>query len=212
MMETATPASKLVILAGSAGALDPIRSVFRKLSESPFDLAVLVATHGHEEHPTRNFLDILSKDAGKRVLETRHRLEIKSGEIYVASIGAHLTFGGGTFIEQVGPKSRHWRPAIDDIVRSAARHFGERLMVVILSGAMDDGIAGLTEVWQVGGKVVVQDPGDARFSSMPWAAILRDHPDLVAPTEYIGTAVRAFDNPALVAHADEEQVEYSVRQ
>lgn len=50
-------------------------------------------------------------------------------------------------------------------------------MGIVLSGAGDDGAAGLVEIEKHGGSALVQDPREAASPSMPEAAIAADEPE-----------------------------------
>lgn len=64
--------------------------------------------------------------------------------------------------------------------RSAALAYESRVIGGALSGALDDGCAGLWETKARGGLAVVQDPDDALFPSMPRNALLQVPVDFTA--------------------------------
>jgi two-component system chemotaxis response regulator CheB len=64
---------------------------------------------------------------------------------------------------------------------SAAEQYGPRVIGVLLTGAGDDGVAGLIAIKHHGGLSLVQDPRDAKMPMMPMNALRYDHVDLVLP-------------------------------
>ena len=60
--------------------------------------------------------------------------------------------------------------------------YGERLLGVLLSGANEDGAAGLAAIHAAGGHAVVQAPDTAAMRAMPDAALARiDAAEVLAP-------------------------------
>jgi hypothetical protein len=71
---------------------------------------------------------------------------ILRGRIYVAPPNRHLTIDASNVKVIFGPRVNGARPAIDPLFYSAAKHFGSRVIGVILTGRLDDGVAGLLAV------------------------------------------------------------------
>jgi two-component system chemotaxis response regulator CheB len=72
------------------------------------------------------------------------------------------------------------------LVRSAAREYATRVIGLVLSGALDDGTAGLLAIKSRGGIAVVQNPEDALYPGMPGNALRHVRADHVLAVASMG--------------------------
>jgi two-component system chemotaxis response regulator CheB len=77
------------------------------------------------------------------------------------------------------------RPSIDVLFESAADAYGERLLGLILTGANEDGAAGLGAVRRARGRTVVQDPSSAAMPALPEAALRGGGADFLLSLEQL---------------------------
>jgi two-component system chemotaxis response regulator CheB len=177
----------VVAIGGSAGALSVLRAI---LSRLPADLAavVLIVVHTSRARPGA-LADILSRYTA---LTTRFPEDgdlLRTGEVLVAPPDSHLLVEGSTVRVTHGPREGGFRPAIDPLFRTAARSFGNRVVGVVLSGALDDGTLGLEAIKTAGGLAVVQSPEEAAFPSMPRSAIQSVAVDAIATAEKLAAVL-----------------------
>jgi two-component system chemotaxis response regulator CheB len=181
------PPDAVVVVGASAGGVEALRTLVADLDES-LDAPVLVVLHvSHEESALPRILE----RAG--TLPATHATDgepLVANRIYVAPPDRHLLVHDGRARVVRGPEENGHRPAIDPLFRSAAVRFRNRTVAVVLSGSLDDGAAGSAAVARHGGTVIVQDPADALYPSMPLHAIAADHPESVVRLAKMGAAVK----------------------
>ena len=159
----------IVVVGASAGGVEALSALFWDM---PFSLpiAFFVALHRSPHSPSWLPL-ILERTARLPAEHPRDGEKIRPGRIYVAPPDFHLMVGEGVIRLSHGLKEHHNRPAIDPLFRSAAQVYGQRVIGVLLSGMLDDGVEGLKEIKRHGGVAIVQDPAEAGFPAMPLNAL-----------------------------------------
>jgi two-component system, chemotaxis family, protein-glutamate methylesterase/glutaminase len=177
-----------VVLAvgGSAGSVQPLVEIVRDL---PGDLAAVVLVTIHVGEQTR-LPQILSRSGPLQATRARDREVLEHGRIYIAPPGRHLVARGGVALLSPSPQVNRHRPAVDVMFASAVEWVAWRTVAVILSGALDDGAVGAAIVAQAGGQVLVQDPAEAEFASMPRSALAAAPGARAVPARQLAQQIR----------------------
>ena len=183
----------IITIGASAGGLEPLKQVLTAL---PADLpaAIFVVLHvGGSSH----LAEILHRHSNLPVHRAVSGAAVEPGHVYVAVPGCHLLLHDSHVLLRRGPRENLSRPAIDPLFRSAATVFGARVIGVVLSGALNDGTAGLRAIKRCGGIAVVQLPSDAVFPEMPIGALRHVRADHLAAGHDIGALLaRLVHEPA----------------
>ncbi len=158
----------IVVVAASRGALPVLRTLVENLA-SDLEVTILIVLHVGR-HPSI-LPELLSRWGRLRASHPVHGEKLQRGRIYVAPPDRHMVVGDGTVRLLDTAPENFARPAADPLFRSAAAHYQERVVGIVLSGDLDDGAAGLAAIRARGGYGVVQDPDDCEASSMPRSAI-----------------------------------------
>jgi two-component system chemotaxis response regulator CheB len=159
----------IVVVGASAGGMEALQQLVRHLA-ADLDAALFVVWHTSPS--VRSILpELLSKAGPLPAAFAVDREPVRSGKIYVAPPDHHMLLEDGFVRIARGPKENRFRPALDPLFRSAAYVYGPRTIGVVLTGALDDGTAGLWTIKLRGGTAIVQDPEEALISSMPRNAL-----------------------------------------
>ncbi|HEX2718117.1 MAG TPA: chemotaxis protein CheB [Gemmatimonadaceae bacterium] len=161
----------LIVIGGSAGAIEALTLILAGLPRT-LPASICVVVHQPAYLPSR-LVEVLSRVSPLPVVAAVDGGRVCHGVVYLALPDKHLMIEGSELVLRVvhGPKENRARPAVDPLFRSAALAAGSRTIGVILSGALDDGSAGLWAIRDRGGIAVAQDPDDAAVPSMPASAI-----------------------------------------
>lgn len=202
----------IVVIGTSAGGVEALPKLLHVLPPD-FPAAVFVVLH---MAPNRDpqLVNILSRGARVPISWADQGERFHKGRVYIAPPDVHLMFTDDHVRLARTARENHARPSIDKLFRSAAATHGSRVIGVLLTGMLDDGVAGLRAIREAGGFVVVQDPEDAQFPELPSRALLAVAPDRTMPAGAIGAlltkvaGVTVARTPIPEAIALESQLDY----
>jgi two-component system chemotaxis response regulator CheB len=158
----------IVVLGASAGGVEALITFVAGLPPN-LQAALFVVLHFPPDVPS--VLDRILAHAGKLSAKMAEDEEpIATGNIYIAPPDYHLLLTETAMRITHGPHENWHRPAVDPLFRTAAIAYGARVVGIVLSGALNDGTAGLIAIKRRGGLTLVQDPSTAVFPSMPQSA------------------------------------------
>lgn len=169
---TRTVGIDAVVIGASWGGLGAVTTI---LSRVPWRIGAAVVLCQHQyPHAISNLAQVLRARTKLRVVEIEDKMDVEPGTLYVCPPNYHtLVERDRTFALSIDPPVMYCRPAVDVLFESAAEAWGERLAGVILTGANEDGAAGLYHVARCGGMPIIQTPSTAEVPVMPEAALQR---------------------------------------
>ena len=174
----------IIVIGASSGGFSVIRELIRSL---PGDIEAAIFIVWHMAPDIEGILpQSLNKLSTLHAANAIDHEPIVNGRIYVAPPDRHLLLEKNEVRVTRGPKENRFRPAVDPLFRSAAYVFGARVIGIILSGALDDGTAGLWSIKQRGGIAIVQHPAEAEVPGMPESALREVNVDYTLRTSEMG--------------------------
>lgn len=196
------------MVGASAGGVEALRTFATGLPDN-LQAAVFVVLHiGRGGWERRSHLPaILSKAGRLPAVHPTDGDQIERGRIYVALPDCHLLLTADRIRLSHGPKENRTRPAINPLFPSAAQTYDGRVTGVILTGMLDDGVAGLAEIQRRGGVAVIEDPDTVLYPSMPSNALARVDVDYVVPLRDVASVVSRLAHTERDALKKEEPME-----
>ncbi len=115
------------------------------------------------------------------------------GAALLAPGGAHLRLAepARTILLSDAPEVGGLRPRADVTIADVARAFGERVVLVVLTGMGKDGLEGALEVRRRGGRILVEAESTCTVYGMPRAVVEAELADEVLPLGELPAAIAA---------------------
>ena len=187
----------IVVVGASAGGVEALSDV---LLDLPLNIPIAIFVALHLVPNVQSHLPaILARRSRLPAKHATQHERFKPGNIYIAPPGFHLLVGKGILRLRHGPTGQHPQPAIDPMFSSVAQNYGHRAVGILLSGLLNDGVAGLKEIKRHGGLAFVQDPAEAQFPELPRNALAAVNVDACLPAAKIRDLLTQL--PSLFAHA-----------
>ena len=181
-----------IVIGVSAGGLTALTRI---LPEFDKEMTLPVMIVQHQRHDSDDFLvryfDRLCRHS---VREVEDKMPVASGTIYFAPVNYHLLVEPDkTLSLSTEARVNYSRPSIDVLFESAAETYTDRLVGIILTGANQDGTHGAARIKELGGLIIVQDPGTAEAETMPMSVIKHVQVDHVLALDRIGEFVNSLN-------------------
>jgi two-component system, chemotaxis family, protein-glutamate methylesterase/glutaminase len=173
-----------VVIGASAGGVEALGALLPALPAA-FRPSLFIVLHLPRERPSL-LVEIFERRCALPVREAEDKEPIEPGTVYFAPPDYHMLLEKGRQIALSADAPVHYsRPSIDVLFESAADAYGERLLGIILTGANEDGAAGLHAIHQAGGITIVQQPDSAKVPLMVVSALQRGPADFVLSLQEI---------------------------
>src|SRR5258706_10158687 len=177
------PKPPIVGIGASAGGVNALQDFFANLPENTGASFVVIVPLDPQSRS--ELAGIISSRTRLKVSQVQGTDDLESDHIYVIPPDRLLSLADHEVSAVPFNSPRGHRSPIDLFFRSLAQHHRDAF-AVILTGAGSDGAMGVKAIKEAGGIVLVQDPNEAEYPSMPRSAIATEVADFVLPVREMG--------------------------
>lgn len=170
-------------IGASAGGVSALQAFLQEIPPGT-GAAYVVIVHLEPAHASE-LAEILARKAHMPVQQVNRKMTLEPDNIYVIPPNRRLLISDHEIDSLSFDEPRGRRSPIDQFFRSLADQQGDGFAVV-LTGAGSDGAIGAKAIKEAGGFILVQDPNEAEYPSMPRSAIETGVADIVLPVRELG--------------------------
>ena len=183
-------AKKVVLIATSTGGPRALARLIPALP-SPLGAGGLIIQHMPEGF-TASLAQRLDRSSKLKVVEATGGETLRSDTLLLAAGGRHLRLGDGG-VARLSDEAAigGLRPRADLTIADAAKLFGDRLLLVVMTGMGKDGLDGAREVRARGGRILAEAESSCTVYGMPRAIVEARLADVVVPLSELAEAIAA---------------------
>lgn len=175
----------LIAVGASWGGLHAVATLLEGIPDA-VDAPIVIVQHRSPDTQRGVLTSLLQLHTRRQVCEPGDKDAIRPSYVYVAPPDYHLLVDGDTFSLSTDDRVQYARPSVDVLFESVADAYRERAIGIVLTGANEDGAAGLAAIKRNGGVAVVQEPATAARRAMPDAALAAIDADAILTLDEIG--------------------------
>jgi len=186
-------APQVVVIGVSTGGPNALDELIPALPAA-FSLPILIVQHMPPVF-TAQLAARLDRHAKLAVQEGCDGTPLQAGRVYVAPGGVHMVVErrGAEVVLALNdePPENSCRPAVDPLLRAAARVYGAATLAVVMTGMGSDGLHGCEAVHAAGGRILAQDEESSVVWGMPGFVVQAGLADAVHPLDQLAPAIVA---------------------
>jgi two-component system chemotaxis response regulator CheB len=194
LRQAGTGKPECLVIGSSTGGPQALFKVFQMLGPITH-LPVFVT-----QHMPATFTTILAEHiaqaSGTPAAEAKDGEPVVNGRIYVAPGDFHMVVmvENGRKVMRINknPPENFCRPAVDPMLRSITKIYGNKILFCMLTGMGQDGLRGARDLVDNGGTVIAQDEATSVVWGMPGAVSTAGLCSAVLPLSDIGPYIRKF--------------------
>jgi two-component system chemotaxis response regulator CheB len=178
---------EVIAIGASTGGPTALQSIITQL---PADLPASVMISQHMPAGfTKQFTERMNKLSAIEVSEAVDGEPLMRGHVYVCPGDHHFMLHKSwsktlVHLKKASPGD-HYVPSIDTMMKSAAKHFGPKVMGIILTGMGNDGKAGMREIKSAGGITIAESEETSVIYGMPREVVISGSADKILRLENI---------------------------
>jgi two-component system chemotaxis response regulator CheB len=178
----------IVAIGSSTGGPKALQNILTKLPKD-FPVPILIAQHMPPQF-TAPFAERLNQLSEIEVKEAENGETIKKGVAYIAPGRGHMSIVRKKITETVISISENrgeyiYRPSVDALMLSVVECFSGHALGVILTGIGNDGLTGMKEIKNSGGRTIAENEASCVVYGMPKAVVEAGIADKIVPADEV---------------------------